>query len=173
MAPIISTSLSQQCTEHCNVDRELRSKKEKRFFNLFSDIFFPPRPIKSGGRRTAGGARLPLISSWPSRADGVQDSTPESLELLPLGTASSSSGALTPETARVSEFAPQLPELGLGPAFGIDFDAVPGWGKVSALSGVSLGKRFELRPNDHWRQSLDTANSGCMSPLPPQILCRK
>lgn len=161
MAPIISS----------NVDHELRSKKEKRFFNLLSDIFFPPRPIKSGGRRTAGGARLPFVSSWPSRADGSQDS--ESLELLPLGTASSSSAVLAPETARISEFAPQLPELGLGPAFGIDFDAVPGWGKVSALSGVSLGKRFELRPNDHWRQSLDTANNGCMSPLPPRISYRK
>lgn len=159
MAPIISTSSNKQCTEHCNVDPELPSKNEKRFFNLFSNIFLSPRPIDSGGRKTAGGARLPLVSSWPARIEGARGSTPGLLDLLPLGTASGSvsslSGVLTPETARVSEVAPQLPELGLGPAFGIDFDSVPGWGQASALSGVSLGRR-----------SFGTANGGCMSPLP-------
>lgn len=160
MAPIISISSNKQCTEHCNVDPELPSKNEKRFFNLFSNIFLSPRPIDSGGRKTAGGARLPLVSSWPARIEGVQGSTPGLLDLLPLGSASGSasslSGVLTPVTSRVSEVAPQLPELGLGPAFGIDFDSVPGWGQASALSGVSLGRR-----------SLETANGGCMSPLPP------
>lgn len=138
-------------------------RNDKRF-SFFSRIFSSPPPVTSGGRKTAGGARLPLIS-WPTITDGAHDSSPRLLHPLSLETASSLSEVPTPN--RIPEVAPQLPALALGPAFNIDFDTVLGWGKTSA--SANLEKRFEFRLS-----GLDTVNSGCMSiPRLCSLSCRK
>lgn len=127
-------------------------RNEKRF-DFFSRIFSSPPPVTSSGQKTAGGARLPLIS-WPTITDGAHDSGPGPLHPLSFKAAEVS----TPNG--IPEVAPQLPALAFGPAFNIDFDTVLGWGKTSAVAPKlpNLEKRFEFRSS-----GLDTVNSGCMS----------
>lgn len=136
------------------------NRRSRGIFSFFSKFFPSLPPVTSGGRKTAERSRLPLISSWPARTDGAHDSSPELLHPLSLGTASPLSEVLTPNAATISEVAPQLPALGLGPEFDIDFDAVPGWGNPGVVPGLpdgNLWKRFEFRPS-----GLDSVNSGCM-----------
>lgn len=144
--------------------------KSERRFNLLSRIFLLAPPLAgSGGRKTAGRVRLPLKSSWPAATDGVQDSH---LELSPPSPPLCLEPP-APETVRVSEVAPRLPALDLGPAFKVDFGAVPGWGKISSLERQSTGlrKRLEFGSNGYWKRGLSIVDDSCKSTLP--LSCRR